>query len=100
MRSGTIAFILGVALCQHLAELPDPFYVFLLPFAVLVGGLCPRLRLVLFMSAGFLWAEFSGHNGLIDRLSPRLEGTDLAVIGTVRGLPAPIGSDGERAASV
>lgn len=87
MRSGTIAFALGVLAVQWPATLPDTRYCWLLPAAVLLAIRWPRLRLPALLLAGALWALWRASLVLADVLPPQLEGQTVAVTGAVVGLP-------------
>jgi competence protein ComEC len=88
MRTGTLAFLLGVLLLQQFGTLPP---------VALVLGLLPLIPLALFLKfpwhlpawllGGFLWALWIAHQLLAQGLSPALEGQDLLLEGQVAGLP-------------
>ncbi|MBU3737113.1 MAG: DUF4131 domain-containing protein, partial [Methylobacterium sp.] len=95
MRSGILAFVLGVWLLQQMSELPGPWYaawVFLwLPAWLALPRRIPRLRhavvLAAACSAGFFWAATLAHVRLADALPEAWEGRDIVLTGVVAGLP-------------
>lgn len=90
MRSGTIAFLLGIVTLQHAAALPDARWCLALPPVLLVIWRCPHLRLPSCFGAGVLWALWQAQ-GILDRhLPPALEGETITVTGTVAGLPETV----------
>ncbi|WP_303905807.1 DNA internalization-related competence protein ComEC/Rec2 [Thiohalomonas denitrificans] len=97
MPSGTITFLLGVALLQLFAELPSGHWLPLVAGAPLIarGFLRSRKHLtaVIAVSAGFLWAWLHAGAVLSNPLPESLEGENLMVWGTVEELPD---SDGRR----
>jgi len=96
MTWAALAFALGAALLQQQALLPAPAWLYALPFAAalgLWGALRPAgggrlLAASAALAAGFLWAAAQAQLRLADRLAPALEGSDLAIVGVVRGLPS------------
>ena len=87
MRSGTIAFLLGVCGLIQLSELPNSGFYQLLPFVLLLALLARCWRLVCLVVAGFLWALLRGHIAMQGYLPPALEGRDLVVEGTIVSIP-------------
>ncbi len=87
MRLGTIAFLLGDLLVQRLAALPNSLL--LLPLLALAVPVWrrPRLRLLLWLSAGAAWAVLHGWHTLGHGLAPALEGADVSLVGCVASLP-------------
>lgn len=80
------AFLLGIVLVQHLAELPN-FY----PSAAL-GGLAllaawRRYWRLFACLSGLLWASLFAHWRLADALSDELQARDVAVEGYIAGVP-------------
>lgn len=90
MRSGTMAFFLGVLGAQLLAALPDTRLCWLLPVLVGMAWRFPRLRLPALVVAGLLWAIWRAHLVLVDRLPTVLEGETITVEGRVTDLPESI----------
>ncbi|MDM8558785.1 DNA internalization-related competence protein ComEC/Rec2 [Candidatus Parabeggiatoa sp. HSG14] len=87
MRLGTLAFLLGILLCQTLSHLPDiRWTVLLFPLIILVWKL-PRYRLVFFFALGLFWAMWRADMILAQKLPPDLEGQDISITGTIIDLP-------------
>ncbi len=81
-----VAFVVGILLLQFQSELPALLWIALLPFILLALRL-PRLRLLLCVCLGFLWALINAH-GLLDRpLDPLIEGKDVYIEGVITSLP-------------
>ncbi len=91
MRSGTIAFFLGILLLHYLPELPSSFWALFLPVAVLGAAFLPGMRLPALFAVGFLWALFRADQLLATSLPPALEGRDLFLEATVASIPQSIG---------
>lgn len=87
MRTGTIAFALGVLAAQWPAALPDARVCWLLPAVALVAIRWPRLRLPALVVVGALWTLWRVSLVLADALPPQLEGQTVAITGAVTGLP-------------
>ncbi|MDX1512626.1 MAG: ComEC/Rec2 family competence protein, partial [Gammaproteobacteria bacterium] len=87
MRSGTIAFLLGILCVQCAAVLPDALYAQFLPITLLAAAIFRRGRLAALFFAGFLWSLFRAHLAVAEILPPHLAGADLIVQGTVVGVP-------------
>lgn len=90
MRSGTIAFLLGILLFQHLSGLPDPYLIQILPL-LLVLSVRPGFRLPALLGCGFLWALFRAALILAHPLPVDLEGKDLSVDGVIASVPVRVG---------
>ena len=88
MRSGTIAFLLGVCALHGLEALPEPWMAALLP-AALYAAAAGRIAPAGCCAAGFLWALLSAHATLAARLPPALDGQDLVVTGRIASIPSP-----------
>lgn len=99
-----LAWVVGIALVQQLAELPAPRVflacgVFALMLAALAVGLRQQrawaagLGLVAALAAGVAWAGWRAAERLADQLPSAEEGRDLRVLGVIDSLPA----QGERA---
>ena len=87
MRLGTIAFLLGIVCIQHLRNLPDPGWCWLLiPLAPALFWL-PRIRFVGFLLMGALWTVFYAHAILAISLPSRIEGRDVIAHGVIDALP-------------
>ncbi len=88
MRSGTIAFLLGVLLLQQVKQLPDSFWCVLLFLFVPIVFVLPVLfRLIASFICGFLWALFFSTMTLSSHLNESLEGKNLVVEGYISSLP-------------
>jgi len=96
MTWAALAFALGAALLQQQAVLPAAHWLWALPFAAALGlwgtlrpaGGARLLAASAALAAGFLWAASQAQLRLADRLAPALEGSDLAIVGVVSGLPS------------
>ena len=87
MRSGAIAFLLGVLALQSCAELPDVRWVAASLALIPVILFLPVLRIPASLALGFLWALFRADGVLSHGLPPKLEGETVQVEGKVVGLP-------------
>ncbi len=88
MRTGTLAFLLGVLLLQQFGTLPPVALalglIALVPLALILKS---PWHLPVWLLAGFLWALWIGHQLLAQGLPAALEGQDLLLEGQVAGLP-------------
>ena len=87
MRSGTIAFLLGVCALHGLERLPGLWTAALLPAALHVAA-ARRLPAAGWCIAGFLWAFLDAHATIAARLPSALDGEDLELTGTIASIPA------------
>ncbi|HXH04065.1 MAG TPA: DNA internalization-related competence protein ComEC/Rec2 [Candidatus Competibacteraceae bacterium] len=87
MRSGTIAFLLGLLALHHQASLPAPGWALLLPLLPLPVLRWRWLRLPAWSIAGFLWGLLWAQPG---PPLPEAE-RDLHVEGWIATLPQPLG---------
>src|SRR3989304_3134160 len=88
IRTGTLAFLSGILLLLRCPALPPPTLICLLiPLALLLPMMDPRLRLAGCMLCGFAWALFNAHAILAPGLNPELEGKTLTLTGRVVSLP-------------
>ncbi|QBQ53341.1 DNA internalization-related competence protein ComEC/Rec2 [Nitrosococcus wardiae] len=82
-----LTFLTGIVILQQLPLLPDS------KWSLLLGGLIPlalslkRLRPVLLIVIGFLWALFRAHLLLSQELPPAVEGQDVLLEGRVASIP-------------
>ena len=81
------AFAVGVAVLEHEPVLPDPMWCASLPIAVGLALAKVRAGPLLAVAAGYAWAAFLAHVQMGASLPAGLEGRDVEVAGTVRGLP-------------
>ena len=81
------SFVAGVALAESEPALPDPMWCALLPVVVWLAMAQPRARPMLAAAAGYAWAAFLAHVQMGALLPAAVEGRDVEIIGTVRGLP-------------
>lgn len=92
MRTGTLAFMLGIVAVQFFSQLP-PVWFAAIPLLLLVLCLVfcrrhKRLHIILFsLSAGFVWALLHAHSGLSASLPTELEGKNIVLRGVVSDLP-------------
>ena len=87
MRSGTIAFLVGIVSLQSFAALPAGYWTALLPLAV-AGLRWPRLRLAAAGAAGLLWALAHSHWIVAHDWPTACEGKDVLATGTILSIPA------------
>jgi competence protein ComEC len=96
MRSGILAFVVGVVFLQTMAALPSPF-------ALLAGGcvslaamywsrnavspLRIAIRCAAFFLLGVVWASLCASRYLAHELPKEWEGRDITLIGTIDSLP-------------
>ena len=93
MRSGTVAFLLGVSALHGLEALPGLWAVALLPAALHVaaaGRFAGRLAALGWCTAGFVWALLNAHGTLAARLPSALDGNDLVVTGRIASIPSAL----------
>lgn len=89
MRSGIVAFLLGVTALLQCRSLPAMDLTILLPVCLLPALVLPRLRVILLFAVGFLYALAHAHAALYHQLPLQLEGESLTVSGRVVSLPDP-----------
>ena len=89
MRTGTIAFLIGILLTLQFPELPPAWLQFALLPVLIVCLVCSNkgARLAGFILLGCLWALFRAGIILSDELSVQLEGKTLVAEGRVVSLP-------------
>ena len=88
MRTGTLAFLIGVLLFQQLASLPALGWSWALVLSVPLGLLIkPYWHFPAWCLSGFLWSLLSAHQILAQSLPERLAGQDLLLEGQVASLP-------------
>ena len=87
MLALALSFVAGVALLEAESALPDPMWCAALP--VTVWCTCAKLRSspVFAVATGYVWAAFLAHVQMGVALPAAVEGTDVVIAGTVRGLP-------------
>lgn len=85
MRSGAIAFFVGILLLHSVSVLPDQRWSLALPLVLLAGIGIPRLRLLAWAGAGFLWALWLVASPV--QLPAELEGADVRVEGWIASIP-------------
>ena len=88
MRSGTIAFLIGILCLQGFATLPAREWIVLLAVSIPLALFLPLpWRLVGWGLSGFFWCLWSAHHILAVSLPVSLEGQDLIIEGRIAGLP-------------
>lgn len=88
MRSGTIAFLVGILCLQIFSGLPSLTWVGLLLLSIPAALLLPApWRLAGWLLSGFLWSLWSAHHILQTSLPVDLEGQDVMLEGYIAGLP-------------
>ena len=81
-------FVAGVALLENGSRLPDPMWCTSLPVAALLLIAKVRAAPPVALLAGYCWAALLAHVQMEASLPPVVEGRDVTVVGTVRGLPS------------
>ena len=87
MRTGTIAFLLGILLLLQFPTLPHPFWLYLLPVALCIAVVKSPFRIGGYFFCGFLWAMLRAEIILSEGLDRTIEGKTLTVTGQVISLP-------------
>ena len=91
MHTGTLCFLAGVFVFQHLPLLPNGWLAALLPIALLGWLRAGCMAPIGAFAAGFLWALARAHTLVPDALPEAWEGRDRVVEGVVAGLPERVG---------
>ena len=81
------SFVVGVALLENEPALPDPVWCESLPAVALLAIMRVRASPLLAVVAGYSWAAFLAHVQMGASLPAAMEGRDVEITGTVRGLP-------------
>ena len=87
-------FVAGVAMLENEPVLPDAMWCASLPVFVLLIMARVRASPAFALAAGYFWAAFVAHVQMGAWDSGAIEGRDVEIVGTVRGLPV---SDARRA---
>jgi len=87
MRTGTIAFLLGILLLLQFPTLPHPFWPYLLPVALCIAVVKSPFRIGGYFFCGFLWAMLRAEIILSEGLDRTIEGKTLTITGQVISLP-------------
>lgn len=82
-----LTFLTGIVLLQQLPLLPDSKWSLLLLGLLPLAIACRRLRPLLLLIIGFLWALFRADLLLSQALPPVLEGQDILLEGRVASIP-------------
>ncbi len=85
MRLGAASFLVGILVLQVLVELPNRSWTLALPGVLLALAFVPRLRLLAWGVAGFLWALLLAPSAM--GLPEELEGAELWVEGWIASIP-------------
>ena len=80
-------FVAGVAMLENAPVLPDAMWCASLPACVLLVVARGRASPACALAAGYLWAAFVAHVQMGAWESAAVEGRDVEITGTVRGLP-------------
>jgi competence protein ComEC len=94
MRSAILGFVLGAAVLQTSAALPDAWRILACVLAALVLLLVsrtPPCAAIAGTLLGFCWAAWLAHAVLARQLDQADEGRDIDVVGTVDNLPHDFG---------
>ena len=81
------AFVAGVALLENEPTLPDPMWCAWVPAASWLALMRVRTSPLMAAVAGYAWAACVAHVQMGAALPPEVEGRDIEITGTVRGLP-------------
>ena len=87
MQLASIGLLVGVLVCQFLAELPSPEWCYLLVIIIPAAVVFPTHRWWICIALGFLYSVFVAHDKIADQISAALEGKDLLVTGVVASIP-------------
>ena len=92
LRNATVlmlaaAFVVGAALLESERSLPDPMWCAWLPVAAWLALMRFRASPLPAAFAGYAWAACAAHLQMGASLPPEINGTDVEITGTVRGLP-------------
>ncbi|MGE5638892.1 MAG: ComEC/Rec2 family competence protein, partial [Clostridia bacterium] len=88
MTLAAVAFALGVALVQQLAELPGAAWALALAPLGVLAWVRPRTAFLFAFALGVAWSATLSRQRIEAWLAPALEGREIQVIGVVAGLPA------------
>lgn len=88
MQLASIGFLVGVLICQSLADLPSIEWSLLLTIIIPLAIGFPKFRPVFFIAIGFLYSVLIAHDKVAGQIFPSLEGKDLLVAGIVSSLPS------------
>ena len=80
-------FVAGVAMLENEPLLPDAMWCASLPVCVLLIMARVRASPLFALAAGYFWAAFVAHVQMAAWDSTAIEGRDVEIAGTVRGLP-------------
>ncbi len=80
-------FVAGVAILENEPVLPDAMWCASLPVCVLLVMARVRTSPAFALATGYFWAAFVAHVQMADWDSTAVEGRDVEIAGTVRGLP-------------
>ncbi len=87
MKTGIVAFLVGILSLYQFSTLPDTPFVYFLSATGVLLILYPRLRLIGCFATGFLWALWRADIILENQLPVSLEGKDILLEATVATLP-------------
>ena len=92
LRNATVlmlaaAFVVGAALLESERSLPDPMWCAWLPVAAWLAFMRVRASPLPAAFAGYAWAACAAHLQMGASLPPEIDGRDVEITGTVRGLP-------------
>src|SRR5438067_7543732 len=90
MSLAALAFAAGAAALQLQAALPGLGWALVVPLLLLVGLRYRAALIAAACAAGFFWAAACAQWRMSDWLASDLEGRDIAVVGVVSALPAPM----------
>ena len=87
MRTGTIAFLIGIAAFLQVPTLPPLWGVVFLPIVLWTVFVLPKFQILCAIICGFLWAFIRADIILSEGLDRMIEGDTVIVTGQVVSLP-------------
>jgi len=88
MRLNTLAFLLGILVCQTFTTLPNIYWTIWLFLLLILLPILPNgWRVIIFFFLGMLWTIWRADMILAQKLPVALEGQQITITGTVIGLP-------------
>ena len=87
MRSGTVAFLLGILIFLQCQVLPNQYWLLSFPIVILIALYFSRLRFLCLICCGILWAMLRAEIILVNHLDKTIEGQTVTVVGQIVSLP-------------
>lgn len=86
-----LAFLLGISALQFFSDLPDTFWLGLLPFFIYISFRNSSFKLLAIMLTGFLWALMHAHWYFLHVLPESMSGQVVLVSGYISDIPKKVG---------